>query len=185
MENSRKLTDGDMVVVDIGAEYGLYWADITRTIPVNGTFNARQREIYEIVLKANEEAIQMVAPGVAFTDITKKAEEILANGMLRVGLITDMNEFRKYYYHGLGHHIGLINLPGGEIDTLETGMLITIEPGIYIREEALGIRIEDDVLVTGNGFEVLSKNVPKIIKDIEQIMREDGVDYRENMIKSQ
>lgn len=185
MKNSRKMLDGDMVVVDIGAEYGLYWADITRTIPVNGTFNARQREIYEIVLKANEEAIKMVAPGMAFEEINKKVDEILSDGMLQVGLIKDAKDFRKYFYHGIGHHIGLINLPGGEIDSLEPGMIITIEPGIYIREEALGIRIEDDVMVTGNGFEVLSKNVPKTIKDIEQIMREDGVDYRENMIKSQ
>ena len=182
MENSRKMMDGDLVVVDIGAEYGLYWADITRTIPVNGTFNERQKEIYEIVLKANEEAIKMVAPGVAFTDITKKAEETLANGMVQVGLIKDVKDFRKYYYHGLGHHIGLINLPGGEIDTLETGMLITIEPGIYIREEALGIRIEDDVLVTEQGYEVLSKEVPKKIPEIEKLMQEKGLDIKNYII---
>jgi len=182
MENSRKMMDGDLVVVDIGSEYGLYWADITRTIPVNGTFNERQKEIYEIVLKANEEAIKMVAPGVAFTDITKKAEETLANGMVQVGLIKDVKDFRKYYYHGLGHHIGLINLPGGEIDTLETGMLITIEPGIYIREEALGIRIEDDVLVTEQGYEVLSKEVPKKIPEIEKLMQEKGLDIKNYII---
>jgi len=182
MENSRKMMDGDMVVVDIGAEYGLYWADITRTIPVNGTFNARQKEIYEIVLKANEEAIKMVAPGVAFTEINKKVDEILANGMVQTGLIKDEKDFRKYYYHGLGHHIGLINLPGGEIDILEPGMIITIEPGIYIREEALGVRIEDDVLVTEDGYEVLSKSVPKKIQDIEIIMKEDGIDVNNHLI---
>ena len=182
MENSRKMMDGDLVVVDIGAEYGLYWADITRTFPVNGTFNERQKEIYEIVLKANEEAIKMVAPGVAFTDITKKAEETLANGMLQVGLIKDVKDFRKYYYHGLGHHIGLINIPGNEITTLEPGMVITIEPGIYIREEALGIRIEDDVLVTEQGYEVLSKEVPKKIPEIEKLMQEKGLDIKNYII---
>ena len=176
------MMDGDVVVVDIGAEYGLYWADITRTIPINGTFNTRQREIYEIVLKANEEAIKMVAPGVAFTEINKKVDEILANGMVQTGLIKDEKDFRKYYYHGLGHHIGLINLPGGEIDILEPGMIITIEPGIYIREEALGVRIEDDVLVTEDGYEVLSKSVPKKIQDIEIIMKEDGIDVNNHLI---
>jgi Xaa-Pro aminopeptidase len=182
MENSRKMMDGDMVVVDIGAEYGLYWADITRTIPVNGTFSTRQKEIFEIVLKANEEAIKMVAPGVAFAEINKKVDEILSNGMVQAGLIMDEKDFRKYYYHGLGHHIGLINLPGGEIDSLKPGMVITIEPGIYIREEALGIRIEDDVLVTEAGYEVLSKSVPKKIQDIEKIMQEKGIDIKSHLI---
>jgi Xaa-Pro aminopeptidase len=174
--------DGDMVVVDIGAEYGMYWADITRTIPVNGTFSTRQKEIYEIVLKANEEAIKMVAPGIAFEEINKKIDEILSDDMVQVGLIKDKKDFKKYYYHGLGHHIGLINLPGGEIDSLEPGMVITIEPGIYIREEALGIRIEDDVLVTEDSYEVLSKSVPKKIQDIEILMQEKGIDIKNHLI---
>jgi Xaa-Pro aminopeptidase len=184
MENSRKMMNGDMIVVDIGAEYGMYWADITRTIPVNGTFNPRQKEIYEIVLKANEEAIKMVAPGVAFTEITKKVDEILADGMVEIGLIQDKKDFKKYYYHGLGHHIGLINTQGGEIDSLEPGMVITIEPGIYIREEALGVRIEDDVIVTENGHEVLSTSVPKSVKDIEQMMREEGIDIKKHLVNN-
>jgi Xaa-Pro aminopeptidase len=182
MENSGKMEDGDIVVVDIGAEYGMYWADITRTIPVNGKYSKRQKEIYEIVLKANEEAIKMVAPGVDFADISKKADEILADGMQKIGLIKEKSEFKKYYYHGLGHHIGIINARGDRLGKLEPGMVITIEPGIYIREEKLGVRIEDDVLVTETGYDVLTKKVPKKIEDIEKLMGEKGMDYEKNLI---
>ncbi|UCG26861.1 MAG: Xaa-Pro dipeptidase, partial [Bacteroidales bacterium] len=183
MENSRKMEDGDIVVVDIGAEYGMYWADITRTIPANGKYSPRQKEIYEIVLKANEEAIKMIAPGVNFEDVFEKANDILAEGMLRIGLINDKGEFRKYYFHGLGHHIGLLNARILNIGVLEPGMVITIEPGIYIHEEKLGIRIEDDVLVTENGHEVLSASVPKKIPEIENLMNERGMDYKRNLLK--
>jgi Xaa-Pro aminopeptidase len=182
MENSRKMNDGDVVVVDIGAEYGLYWADITRTLPVNGTYSARQKEIYEIVLKANEEAIKMVAPGAAVARISDAIDEILSNGMMDIGLIKNAEDFRKYYYHGPGHPIGLINIEGSDVDNLEQGMVITIEPGIYVKEEALGVRIEDDVLVTENGYEVLSKGVPKKINDIERLMREEGMDIKKHLI---
>ncbi|HUS85787.1 MAG TPA: aminopeptidase P family protein [Bacteroidales bacterium] len=183
MENSRKMEDGDIVVVDIGAEYGMYWADITRTYPVNGKYSQRQKDIYEIVLKANEEAIKMIAPGVDFSDVSKKADEILAEGMLRIGLINDKSDFKKYYYHGLGHHIGLINARGANLSKLEPGMVITIEPGIYIREEELGVRIEDDVLVTETGHEVLSKNAPKKIDEVERLMSEEGININKNLIK--
>ena len=182
MENSRKMEEGDIVVVDIGAEYSMYWADITRTIPVNGKYSKRQKEIYEIVLKANEEAIKMVAPGIDFADISKKADEILADGMQRIGLIKEKSEFKKYYYHGLGHHIGIINARGDRLGKLEPGMVITIEPGIYIREEKLGVRIEDDVLVTETGYDVLTKNIPKKIEEIEKLMSEKGMDYKKNLI---
>jgi Xaa-Pro aminopeptidase len=183
MENSRKMEDGDIVVVDIGADYEFYWSDITRTIPVNGKYTDRQREIYEIVLKANEEAIKMVKPGVPFSEVSKKADEILAEGMLRIGLIDDKKDFKKYYFHGLGHHIGLINARGISIGTLEPGMVITIEPGIYIKEEALGVRIEDDVLVTEDGHKVLSAAAPKKIDEIEKLMSEDGLDINDHLIQ--
>ncbi len=183
MENSRKMEDGDIVVVDLGADYEFYWSDITRTIPVNGKYSTRQKEVYEIVLKANEEAIKMVRPGVPFTEISKKADEVLAEGMLRIGLIDDKSDFKKYYFHGLGHHIGLINAHGVQLDMLEPGMVITIEPGIYIRKEALGVRIEDDVLVTETGHKVLSASVPKKMDEIEKLMSEEGMDIYEHLIQ--
>ena len=183
MENSRKMEDGDIVVVDIGADYQFYWSDITRTIPVNGKYSPRQKEIYEIVLKANEEAIKMVKPGVPFSEVSKKADEVLAEGMLKIGLIDDKKDFKKYYFHGLGHHIGLINARGIQLGTLEPGMVITIEPGIYIREEELGVRIEDDVLVTENGHKVLSASVPKKVDDIEKLMSEKGIDINDHLIQ--
>jgi len=183
MENSRQMQDGDIVVVDIGADYQFYWSDITRTIPVNGKYSSRQKEVYEIVLKANEEAIKMVKPGVPFSEISKKADEVLAEGMLRIGLIDDKKDFKKYYFHGLGHHIGLINARSIEIGTLEPGMVITIEPGIYIKEEALGVRIEDDVLVTQDGHKVLSAAAPKKINEIEKLMSEMGIDISDHLIQ--
>lgn len=182
--NSRKMQDGDLVIVDIGAEYKLYGADITRTIPVNGKFNRRQTEVYEIVLKANHTAIKMVAPGVKFKAISDKAAEIVGEGLVQLGLIEDKSEFRKYYFHGLGHPIGLRVGGRSSMDTLEPGMVITIEPGIYIREEGLGVRIEDDVLVTVSSHEVLSERVPKTIPEIEKLMKTKGMDFSRYLSKS-
>ena len=183
MENSRKMEDRDLVVVDCGAEKDMYTADITRTYPVSGNYTGRQKAIYEIVLKANEEAIKSVAPGVKITVVSHIADSVLADGMVRIGLIKDKADFKKYYYHGLSHQIGLKNAYGGLVQVLEPGMIITIEPGIYVREERTGVRIEDDVLVTSTGFEVLSKNAPKQIPEIEKLMKEDGMDVFKNVTK--
>lgn len=183
MENSKLIEDGDMVVVDIGSEYGMYGSDITRTYPASGKYTPRQKEIYELVLKANEEAIKMVAPGVEFGDISKRVDEILGEGMVEAGLIDNKNEVKKYYYHGLGHHIGLANARGTALGKLEPGMVLTIEPGVYIREEKLGVRIEDDVLVTETGYEVLSKNAPKTVAEIEKMMSEKGTDISRYLVK--
>lgn len=176
MENSRLMEAGDLVVVDCGTEKEMYTADITRTYPVSGRFTDRQKAIYEIVLKANEEAIKKVAPGVRLSDISRTADSVLADGMLRIGLINDRKEFKKYYYHGLSHQIGLKNAYGGIPDVLEPGMIITIEPGIYVKSERTGVRIEDDVLVTETSYEVLSGKAPKKIPDVEQLMKEEGMD---------
>ena len=183
MENSRKMEDGDLVVVDCGAEKDMYTADITRTYPVSGKYTGRQKAIYEIVLKANEEAIKSVAPGVKIINVSHIADSVLADGMVRIGLIKNKADFKKYYYHGLSHQIGLKNAYGGLVQILEPGMIITIEPGIYVREEKTGVRIEDDVLVTSTGFEVLSKNAPKQIPEIEKLMKEDGMDVFKNVTK--
>lgn len=182
--NSRKMVTGDLVVVDIGAEYKLYGADITRTIPINGKFNQRQREVYEIVLAANTAGIEMVAPGIKFEDISKKAAEVVGEGLVKLGLIKDKSEFRQYYFHGLGHPIGLRVGGRTPMGTLEPGMVITIEPGIYIREEGLGVRIEDDVLVTQDGHEVLSQRVPKTIPAIEKLMQKKGMDHTRYLLES-
>ncbi|MFC1562191.1 aminopeptidase P N-terminal domain-containing protein [candidate division KSB1 bacterium] len=181
-ENSRKMESGDLIVIDIGAEYHMYTGDITRTIPVNGKFTPHQREIYEIVLEANESAIEMIAPGVNWSDVTEKANQILSDGLIRVGLIENRNELRTYYFHGLGHPIGLQVHDVGGTGILEPGMIMTIEPGLYIREEGLGVRIEDDVLVTETGYEVLSVNAPKKIEDVERIMSEKGLDFSRYLI---
>jgi Xaa-Pro aminopeptidase len=183
MENSRKMENGDIVVIDCGAEYQMYCADITRTIPVSGKYTERQKAIYKIVLKANEDAIKAIGPGVKFQTVSNKADSVLADGMVKIGLIKNKTEFKKYYYHSLSHNIGLKGAFGNSLDILEPGMIITIEPGIYVREEKTGVRIEDDVLVTETGYEVLSKNAPKQIAEIEKLMKEEGMNIPRNIIK--
>jgi len=168
---------GDVVVVDMGATWKHYPADITRTYPVSGKFSPRQRAVYEIVLAANEAAIAMVAPGVDYQEISQKAADIIGEGLVNLGKIEDKSEFRKYYFHGLSHHLGARVGGRTELGRLEPGMVLTIEPGIYIREEGIGVRIEDDVLVTETGHEVLSRQVPKTISDIEKAMKGKGLDY--------
>ncbi|CUU09226.1 Xaa-Pro aminopeptidase [Candidatus Kryptobacter tengchongensis] len=181
--NRKKISDGDLIVVDIGAEYHNYCADVTRTIPASGRFTPEQREVYEIVLKAQEETIKLVRPGVSFIDLQLKATEIIAEGLLKLGIIKDKNEARKYFMHGVTHHLGLdvhdVGVPGN----LEPGMVITIEPGIYIPAGAdcdpkywnIGVRIEDDILVTKDGYAVLSSGAPKTIDEIERLMKRRGI----------
>jgi len=180
-ENTRQTQPGDMVVMDVGAEYDLYAADITRTIPISGTFTTRQRDIYETVLRANQEAIAMIAPGVAMREINARVNGILTEGLLRLGLIKDKGELRKYYTHGLSHGVGLQVHDVGE-GVLQAGMVLTIEPGLYIPEEATGVRIEDTVLVTEGGHKVLSADVPKAVAEIEALMRQDGIDYSRYLV---
>ncbi len=177
-ENTRKTEPGDVVVLDIGAEYNRYTADITRTIPISGTFTPRQRDIYEIVLKANEEAIKLVGPDVNMAVINARVNEILAEGLIRVGLIKDKSGLRQYYTHGLSHSIGLdVHDLGGGLTTgiLKPGIVITIEPGLYIPAENLGVRIEDDVIVTPTGYEVITAAAPKSVEEVEKAMKEAGM----------
>jgi len=181
--NRKKIKDGDLIVVDIGAEYHNYCADVTRTIPANGKFTQEQREIYEIVLKAQEETIKMVRPGASFIDLQLKAREVIADGLLKLGVIKDKNEVGKYFMHGVTHHLGLdvhdVGIPGN----LEPNMVITIEPGIYIPAGSdcdpkywnIGVRIEDDILVTDKGCVVLSSDAPKTVDEIERLMKRRGI----------
>jgi Xaa-Pro aminopeptidase len=172
---SRKIEDGDIVVLDVGAQYSGYSADITRTLPANGKFTPRQREIYEIVLAAQNAALSAMKPGAFFFCKGRK------DGLMNIaydyinthGKDREGNPLGKYFIHGLGHHIGLnVHDPGDYCQPLQPGMVITDEPGIYIPEENLGVRIEDDVLITETGHRLLSERLPRDPDEIEKIMLE-------------
>ncbi|PYS01258.1 MAG: hypothetical protein DMG16_13460 [Acidobacteria bacterium] len=158
--NTRRMQAGDVVVVDVGAEYSGYSADVTRTYPVSGKYSPRQREIYQIVLDAQKAAIAKVKPGARISDLHNAAmSHIRSKG------------YEKYFIHGTSHHIGLeVHDVGDTSRPFEPNMVITVEPGIYIPEEQLGIRIEDDVVVTTNGHRVLS-DFPKEISEIESLFK--------------
>ena len=170
---SRKIEDGDIVVMDVGAQYSGYSADVTRTIPANGKFTARQREIYEIVLGAQNAALAAIKPGAHFSCRGKKDglmniayDYINSHGKDREG-----RPLGQYFIHGLGHNIGLnVHDPGDYCSPLQPAMVVTVEPGIYIPEENLGVRIEDDVLVTDSGYKLLTERLPRNPDEIEQIM---------------
>ena len=157
--NERQMEAGDLIVVDIGAEYSGYTADITRTYPVSGRFDERQREIYQIVLDAQKAALAEVRPGATFGSINAAARGHI-----------ESKGYGEYFIHGTSHHIGLeVHDVGSTRRELEPNMVLTVEPGIYIPEENIGVRIEDDVLVTENGYRVLS-DFPKEIEEIEALM---------------
>jgi Xaa-Pro aminopeptidase len=172
---SRKIQDGDIVVLDVGAQYSGYAADITRTIPANGKFTPRQRDIYEIVLGAQNAALAALKPGAILGCKDKKNSlfGIAYNYINSHGKDQRGKALGQYFIHGLGHHIGLnVHDPGDSCKPLETGMVVTVEPGIYIPEENLGVRIEDDVLVTETGYELLSRKLTRDPDEIEKIMAE-------------
>jgi Xaa-Pro aminopeptidase len=171
---SRKIEDGDVVVMDVGAQFSGYSADITRTIPANGKFTARQLEIYNIVLGAQDAALSALKPGMDYCQKGSKSvhkisyDYINSHGKDRYG-----KSLGQYYIHGLGHNIGLnVHDPGEYCKPLEAGMVVTVEPGIYIPEENLGVRIEDDVLITEKGYKLLSERLPRDAGEIEKIMAE-------------
>ena len=170
----RKIADGDIVLLDVGGQYSGYASDITRTIPANGKFTPRQREIYEIVLGAQNAALEALRPGMtlggpASTSLQKIAMDYIdSHGKDKEG-----HSLGRYYIHGLSHHVGLdVHDPSGPSRPLEPGMVVTIEPGIYIPEEDLGVRIEDDVQITATGYKVLTARLPRTADEIEKIMAE-------------
>jgi Xaa-Pro aminopeptidase len=169
---SRKMEEGDIVVMDVGAQYSGYAADITRTIPANGKFTPRQREIYEIVLGAQNAAIQALKPGM---DMCRKGDKsiykIAYDYINTHGKDQHGKPLGQYFIHGLGHSIGLnVHDPGELCRPFMPGTVFTIEPGIYIPEENLGVRIEDDLLITETGYELLSQRLPRSVDEIEKIM---------------
>ncbi len=169
---SRKIEDGDIVVLDVGAQYSGYSADITRTIPANGKFTPRQLEIYNIVLGAQNAALAAIKPGMDLCQKgSKSLHKISYDYINSHGKDLHGKSLGQYYIHGLGHNIGLnVHDPGEYCRPLETGMVVTMEPGIYIPEENLGVRIEDDVLVTETGYKLLSERLPRDPAEIEKIM---------------
>ena len=173
VNNDSELNNGDLILFDLGAQYKYYNGDISRTFPVNGKFTERQKEVYNAVLRVNEKVIKEMRPGVSFLELNSKAKEWIAEECISLGLMTNKDEVSKFYYHSIGHSLGMdthdIELENRDV-ILEAGMVYTVEPGIYIEEENIGVRIEDDILITENGNEVLTKNMIKTIEEIEKFM---------------
>jgi Xaa-Pro aminopeptidase len=193
VDNNAPMKDGDLVLIDAGGEYEYYTSDITRTFPVNGRFNPEQRAIYELVLQIQLAVIAKVKPGVLWPVLQETAIQTLTEGLLRLGILqgdlkqlVEKKAYFQLYMHNIGHWLGLDTHDvgkyrlGAEWRKLEPGIVHTVEPGIYIRPDTnvdkkwwnIGVRIEDDILVTANGCEVLTKDVPKQIDEIEQLMQQ-------------
>jgi Xaa-Pro aminopeptidase len=169
-QNNCKIGKNDLILLDVGAACNGYSADISRTFPVSGKFTKRQKAVYQEVLNINKAIIEMVKPGVKFTELNKKTVELIIEALLRLKLIKNQDEYFKYYMHSVGHHLGMAAHDVGPRDTaLEVGNVITVEPGIYIGKEKIGVRIEDDILVTKDGFKNLSSHIPKEIEELEKI----------------
>lgn len=170
-EAKDMLQDGELVLFDLGASKCHYSADISRTFPINGRFNELQRKIYEIVLECNKATINYIRPGITLVELNDFAKNFLADECYDKGLISSKEEISRVYYHSVSHHLGLDTHDGNDRSSpLQAGNVITCEPGLYFKEFNIGIRIEDDVLVTENGREVLSKDVIKEIADIERLL---------------
>jgi len=181
IENNKECKDGDMLLLDVGAEYANYSSDMTRTIPVNGRFSDRQKAVYSAVLRVKNEATKMLAPGVLWAEYQKEVGKIMSSELLGLGLIDKadvQNEdpnwpaYKKYFMHGTSHHMGLDTHDYGALKTpMKAGMVFTVEPGIYIPEEKMGIRIEDDVVVNQSGAPFnLMRDIPIEIDEIETLM---------------
>jgi len=180
IENNAQCKDGDVLLMDVGAEYANYNADLTRSIPVNGRFTPRQKKVYNAVLKVQREAFKMLRPGNSIPDYHIEVGKIMESELLDLKLLdkTDIKNqkpdypaFKKYFMHGTSHHLGLdVHDVGSPFREFEPGMLFTVEPGIYIREENLGIRIENDVVITNDGILDLMGSIPVEVEEIEEIM---------------
>ncbi len=171
-ENNAKIGKNDLVLLDVGVACNNYSADISRTFPISGKFTKRQKEVYSEVLNINKKIIKMVKPGIGMKELNEKTVELIQKSLIKLKLIKDKKDYQKYYMHSVGHHLGLDTHDVGARDSvLEVGSVITIEPGIYIAEEDIGVRIEDDILVTKNGHKNLSENIPKEIEELEKLCK--------------
>lgn len=178
--NDQVCNDGDVLLLDVGAEYANYNADLTRTIPVNGRFSKRQRDVYDAVLRVQKAAMKMLKPGVMYFEYHKEVQKITESELVRLKLLDkhdirkqdpDQPLFRKYFAHGTSHMLGLdVHDVGNMYHKMVPGMVWTVEPGIYIKEENLGVRIENNVVITKTGIVDLMKNIPVEAEEIEEIM---------------
>jgi Xaa-Pro aminopeptidase len=181
ISNNSECKDGDLILMDFGAEYGGYCADLTRTVPVNGKFGRRQKTVYNACLHLHNYAKSILKPGITITDYTEKVGEEATQQFLKIGLLRksevknedpENRAYRKYLYHGISHHLGLdVHDLGTRTEPIKAGMLFTIEPGIYIEEEKMGVRIENNFWITRNGNIDLMKNIPITVEEIEALMK--------------
>jgi len=178
--NDKVCRDGDLVLIDFGAEYANYAGDLTRTLPVNGRFTPRQRAVYEAVLRVQKAAIQMLRPGNTFEAYNADVGKLIETELVGLGLLTadqikqqppDKPLYKRYFPHGTSHHLGLdVHDYGDKFRLFEAGMVLTCEPGIYIREEGIGVRIENDILITAEGPVDLTADIPREADEIEELM---------------
>lgn len=181
VSNNQECKDGEMILMDFGAEYGGYNADLTRTVPVNGRFTDRQKEVYNACLHLHNYAKSLLKPGISIIDYTDKVGVEATQQFLKIGLLKeedvknedpDNRAYRKYLYHGISHHLGLdVHDLGSRTEPIKAGMLLTVEPGIYIEEEAMGVRIENNVWITENGNVDLFEGIPITVDEIEAGMK--------------
>ncbi len=181
VENNRVCKDGDLLLMDFGAEYGNYCADLTRTIPVNGKFSKRQKEVYNACLAVHNYCASILKPKLNYAEYINLVNASMEKELMKIGLISKADiknqdpenpAYRKYFYHGIGHHLGIdVHDIGTRNEAVKEGMLFTIEPGIYIEEEQMGIRIENNYWLTKNGNIDLFKNIPITVDEIEAAMK--------------
>ncbi|MEA3426739.1 MAG: Xaa-Pro aminopeptidase [Bacteroidota bacterium] len=181
VSNNAECKDGELILMDFGAEYGNYCADLTRTVPVNGKFGRRQKTVYNACLHLHNYCKSILKPGISIVEYTEKVGEEVTQQFLKIGLLRksdvknedpENRAYRKYLYHGISHHLGLdVHDLGTRTAPIQAGMLFTIEPGIYIEEEKMGIRIENNFWITKNGNIDLMKNIPITVEEIEALMK--------------
>ncbi|MBX2931202.1 MAG: aminopeptidase P N-terminal domain-containing protein [Chitinophagaceae bacterium] len=181
ISNNQECKDGELILMDFGAAYGGYNADLTRTVPVNGKFTRRQKTVYNACLHLHNYAKSLLKPGISIVDYTEKVGEEATQQFLKIGLLRksdvknedkDNRAYRKYLYHGISHHLGIdVHDLGTRTAPIQQGMVFTVEPGIYIEEEQMGIRIENNLWITKNGNIDLMKNIPITIEEIEGLMK--------------
>ncbi len=182
VENNRECKDGELILMDFGAEYGNYCADLTRTVPVNGKFTRRQKTVYNACLHLHHFAASILRPGISILDYTERVGEEATIIFQKIGLLKkadvrnedpENRAYRKYLYHGISHHLGIdVHDLGTRTEPIKAGMVFTVEPGIYIEEEQMGIRIENNFWITKNGNKDLMKNIPITAEDIEGLMKQ-------------
>jgi Xaa-Pro aminopeptidase len=181
VSNNAECKAGELILMDFGAEYGGYCADLTRTVPVNGKFGRRQKTVYNACLHLHDYAKSLLQPGISIVDYTDKVGEEATQQFLKIGLLRksevknedpENRAYRKYLYHGISHHLGIdVHDLGTRTEPIKAGMVFTVEPGIYIEEEQIGVRIENNLWITKNGNKDLMKNIPITVEEIEALMK--------------